>query len=762
MMDIIQNNPYRFLGVCSNAPTAERLANSRKLNAFLKVKKEVSFPLDLNNLITPLSRTAEGMNTANNSINLPKDQLKYALFWFVKASEIDKMALEYLQNGNTSKATELFGKKETFSSLMNLGVLAFINGDKGYAIQNITKVIHDDDYRNALLDAVCGSNFQMEETEVAKLFIDALLDEIKVGELKDLFEQYGTSSEDDDLLREKSIGEPIAAINSAVSQAKNVKNDDSAAQYQAGINLMNSTKPHLQAVRSILGTSNMQYQMVADNLAKQVLQCGINYYNNTSEEDDVSVDKAFTLQNYALSIAAGKLTKDRCQENVNILKKKKEELPPKEAKYYDKKIKEALAIYMTQPDKISYAIDLIKKVIPYLMSIKEVLGSTNSYYLKISTLIVNASLHNIIEEFNSVMNDELQIAMIIDRAGALRRVKTVFEKAWQATLYMDKLDMEADFKRGRYNQNRNSLKEQVEQLINVYQSVTLDMRGETKIFNDCRTVADLNNYTRIFPGGKYASQVKDKMEKMEFDACKTTQDCQKFQTKYPNSRYDINAKWEDCYFKQCSTISQYEGYLRSYPNGKFTSQAKSKIDKLTYDSCRLISDYQSYLRKFPSGSYANAARERIDKLSYDACRSVSDYKRYMSNFPRGKYFSSAKLFVDDEEMWSRCTSADSKDLYKEYLAKFPNGRHKTEAEQKASACYIATMVYGDYNHPQVVALRGFRDNTLQSSAFGRAFIRYYYKHSPAWVEKMQDKKTINRIIRTILDKFIKLYKHESN
>lgn len=727
MLKIVQNNPYRFLGVCSNAPTAERLANSRKLNAFLKVNKEVSFPLDITNLLPSLVRTTDGMNAANNSINLPKDQLKYALFWFINSSAIDKMALEYLQNGNTSKSSELFGKKETFSSLINQGVLAFINGDDGEAIQCVTKVIHDDDYRSDFVEAVCGSTFNISEEDLAKLFIDALLEEIKVSELKDLFEQYGTSSDDDEFLQEKAIGEPIAAINSAVAQAKNIKNDDAPAQYQAGVTLMNSTKADLQAIRSILGTSNMQYQMVADNLAKQILQCGINYYNNASEDEDVEIDKAFTLQNYALSIAVGRLTKDRCKENVDILKKKKEELPPKEARYYDKKIKDALAVYMTQPDKISYAISLIKKVVPYLMSIKEVLGGSNTYYLRMSTLIVNASLHNIIEEFNSVMNDGVQLQLLLDRAGTMRTIRNVFDQAWKATLYMDKLDMEPEFKRGRYNQNRSALKGQVEQVINVYQTVSLDMRGEKKIFEDCRTISDLNNYTSLFPGGKYASQVKEKIERMEFLACTSTQDCQKFKDKYPRSRFDIDSKWEECYYKQCRNISHYEGYLRDYPNGKYVSQAKANIDK----------------------------------LSYESCRSVSDYRTYMSKFPHGKYFSQAKLFVDDEEMWSRCTSSDSKDLYKEYLAKFHNGRHKTEAEQKASACYVATMVYGDYNHPQVVALRSFRDDTLQHSALGRAFIRFYYRNSPTWVEKMRGKKTINSIIRTILDKFIILYNHES-
>ena len=104
MLNIIQNNPYRFLGVCSNAPTAERVANTRRLNAFLKVNKVVSFPLDLDNLMPSLTRTADGLNAASSSINLPMDQFKYALFWFIKVSPIDKMALDYLQKGDTAKA----------------------------------------------------------------------------------------------------------------------------------------------------------------------------------------------------------------------------------------------------------------------------------------------------------------------------------------------------------------------------------------------------------------------------------------------------------------------------------------------------------------------------------------------------------------------------------------------------------------------------------------------------------------------------------
>ena len=57
-MNILRNNPYRLLGVYSNSPTKERLANHNRMKAFLKVGKPVSFPLDLPQYLTSINRTA--------------------------------------------------------------------------------------------------------------------------------------------------------------------------------------------------------------------------------------------------------------------------------------------------------------------------------------------------------------------------------------------------------------------------------------------------------------------------------------------------------------------------------------------------------------------------------------------------------------------------------------------------------------------------------------------------------------------------------
>lgn len=77
---------------------------------------------------------------------------------------------------------------------------------------------------------------------------------------------------------------------------------------------------------------------------------------------------------------------------------------------------------------------------------------------------------------------------------------------------------------------------------------------------------------------------------------------------------------------------------------------------------------------------------------------------------------------------------------------------------KKKGCYIATMAYGDYEHPQVLILRHFRDAVLDKSILGRLFIKTYYLYSPQLVEILKSQKLINSFIRKSLNQFIKLIK----
>lgn len=102
-------------------------------------------------------------------------------------------------------------------------------------------------------------------------------------------------------------------------------------------------------------------------------------------------------------------------------------------------------------------------------------------------------------------------------------------------------------------------------------------------------------------------------------------------------------------------------------------------------------------------------------------------------------------------------------------SKYSYSSNKSSSESKISrsssneGCYIATMAYGSYEHPQVIVLRWYRDNVLQKDLLGRLFIRTYYFFSPKLVVVLEGHDKINRIIRYILDKQVqRIKKHKIN
>jgi hypothetical protein len=107
---------------------------------------------------------------------------------------------------------------------------------------------------------------------------------------------------------------------------------------------------------------------------------------------------------------------------------------------------------------------------------------------------------------------------------------------------------------------------------------------------------------------------------------------------------------------------------------------------------------------------------------------------------------------------SYTTNRNSLSNLKTQLANVNTGSSSGSSSSGSSGCYIATMVYGNYDHPQVMVLREFRDEVLSKSKFGKWFIKTYYHYSPKMVEKMKNKKVLNTLIRKGLNQFIKLIK----
>lgn len=72
----------------------------------------------------------------------------------------------------------------------------------------------------------------------------------------------------------------------------------------------------------------------------------------------------------------------------------------------------------------------------------------------------------------------------------------------------------------------------------------------------------------------------------------------------------------------------------------------------------------------------------------------------------------------------------------------------------SSGCYVASMVYGDYNAPEVMVLRKFRDEVLVKNFFGRVFIRLYYLVSPVFVKIAEKIPFLKKISKKMIDKLV--------
>lgn len=89
--------------------------------------------------------------------------------------------------------------------------------------------------------------------------------------------------------------------------------------------------------------------------------------------------------------------------------------------------------------------------------------------------------------------------------------------------------------------------------------------------------------------------------------------------------------------------------------------------------------------------------------------------------------------------------------YSEKIKKYDNSYIIPESRV---GCYIASAVYGSYNCPEVWTLRRFRDNTLDETWYGRAFIKTYYAISPTLVKWFGETSWFKRFWRRPLDKLV--------
>ena len=336
-MELIQNNPYRIAGILSNATTKELEKQKGKIKAYTKVGKEIKSDFDFQ-ILGSIDRTEDSVNKAFSNVEQNQDKVNYALFWFLNASPFDNTAIEYLKNGDEGKALEIWEKVTTgkdvnsknFSAFNNLGTYKLLSRDKSdikTGIEAKIKLI-ESEYFESFVHSVADETFTIDNQKQSEKLIDELLTQFKnqysSSEILQLFSNCNGTIQQ--YLSKKFTEEPLHKIESQIESCKKKRKADKGNAYEFGLRLFTNTKDDLSLLKSLLGTSDLKYKAIADQLANEIMQCGIDYFNESKENNSSEnyLELSQKLTKLADSIAIGKLTKDRAKDSLATLEEMKD------------------------------------------------------------------------------------------------------------------------------------------------------------------------------------------------------------------------------------------------------------------------------------------------------------------------------------------------------------------------------------------------------------------------------------------------------
>jgi hypothetical protein len=334
-MELIQNNPYRIAGILSNFTQKELHKQKAKIKAYSKVGKEIKSEYDFQ-ILENITRTEDSIDKAFSNVEQNQDKVNSALFWFLDASPIDNTAFTYLKKGDEEKAVEIWEKvtfnKEVnstnFSAFNNLGTYKLLSQD--YIKQGIEAKIKliESDYFENFVHSVADETFTIDNKKQIEILVDELLMQFKnqysSSETLQLFSNCNGSIQK--YLSKKFTEEPIHNIESQIYSSKNKRKNNKIDAYQSGLNLATNCKDDLVTLQTLLGITDLKYKTIADQLANEIMQCGIDYFNENKENDssDNYLESAQKLTKIADRIAVGKLTKDRAKDSLNTLEEMKD------------------------------------------------------------------------------------------------------------------------------------------------------------------------------------------------------------------------------------------------------------------------------------------------------------------------------------------------------------------------------------------------------------------------------------------------------
>lgn len=354
-MNTLNNNPFRILGIYVTATEREIQKQITKSKRFAEVGKEVKFETDFL-FLGDLKRTKESISMASNAIEQPTNRLKFSLFWFWNENHIDAAAFDNLSAENFEKAIDNWSKvvkdgnvsTKNFSCLSNLKTLylALSLKDNSFDKELFKKALimagrfinHKE--LNSYIKKVAGDHFKIKAEELEVDYISTIytfakpyLDKengISTIEFLSSFETFSKKAVN--FISSKFSGDPVKKIEDQISTTSELREKNPIEAISFGEILHKNTLPQLKSLSEILGDSDVNFQMVSEKLANEILQCGIDFFNQV-REDRAAIDedgnKALTLCKYAKKISCGQ-SSIRINETIQFIEDWLKDAPNKE------------------------------------------------------------------------------------------------------------------------------------------------------------------------------------------------------------------------------------------------------------------------------------------------------------------------------------------------------------------------------------------------------------------------------------------------
>ena len=337
-MKLIQDNPYRIAGILANASEREVVRQKSRISRSAGIGRQVDSELDFPFMNTIDRTDLNSVNKAFSGIEQNQDKVSQSLFWFLKANTFDETAINYLINGDKDKAVEIWDKvtngkevtSKNFSCFNNIGTLKLLSNSKDEIKEGLEakiKLIESTQFAN-FVHTVADQTYTIDNQKQTEKFIDDVLEQLKgkysSSDTLNLFSNCNVTTQK--YLAQKFTEEPIHKIESQIETCKKKRKTNKGNAYEYGLKLYTSTKDDLTLLKSILGTSDLKYKALADKLANEIMQCGIDYFNESQENNsrDNYIESAQKLTKLADSIAVGKLTKDRAKDSLATLEDMKD------------------------------------------------------------------------------------------------------------------------------------------------------------------------------------------------------------------------------------------------------------------------------------------------------------------------------------------------------------------------------------------------------------------------------------------------------